>query len=363
MKFVETWFSASFPATYEWVMKNSHHAPAAALVFGFIWDSLTLGSPDRIFDNAVMLMYIVIAGGCIILVNARGHEAAIGRLPLIVVMQFAFGNLASALFVLYGKSGTLEGSAAFFILFGGFLIGNELLRKRYAQAQFHIAAYYLLVLSYCALVVPVLLEQIGARAFVISAFVSAVFITVFLFLIYTVTSKALAARLYSMAASAAGVLIAFSLMYVFNIIPPVPLALNHLGIYHSVNRQGDGYAVTFEKPHWFEFWRETDKDYTQITGEGASCFSVVFAPRNLTTPIFHNWEKYNEVTEEWVSQSRIEFPIRGGRDEGYRGYTTKTVLTPGKWRCSVETERGALLGREVFRVNAGESVHLSETTL
>lgn len=363
MERLEQFFQSKFPKTHAWVLANANHAPAAALVFGFIWDSLTLGSPDRIFDNAVMLIYIVIAGGCIILVNARGHEAAIGRLPLVVVMQFAFGNLASALFVLYGKSGTVEGSAVFFLLFGAFLVGNELLRKRYTQAQFHIAAYYLLVLSYCALVVPVLMEEIGARAFVVSALVSVAFISLFLFIVNAVTSKAIATRLYSMVASVAGVLIIFSGLYALNIIPPVPLALNHLGIYHSVVRDGEGYKVTYEKAHWYEFWRETDKDYTQVASEGASCFSAVFAPRTLTTPIFHRWEKYNEVLEEWQTQARIEFPIRGGRAEGYRGYTTKTSLSPGKWRCSVETSRGALLGREVFRVQKGESAKFIESTL
>ena len=46
--------------------------------------------------------------------------------------------------------------------------------------------------------------------------------------------------------------------------------------------------------------------------------------------------------------------IAGGRDGGYRGYSLTTVNS-GNWRVNIETERGQLIGRVKFKVEAGTS--------
>lgn len=347
---LDSYVSKHFPALHAFLERNAHHLPALALVWGIIWDSLTLSRPDRIFDNAVMLAYIFLAGLCILLVHMRGASVGIGRVPILVIMQFAFGNLASSLFVLYGKSGTIAGNAIFFAILGAFLIGNEFLRRRYEQVHFHIAAYYLLVLAYSSLVIPVILEEIGPRAFVISVITSFVFIAGFVALLSILITKLLWQQLSDIALWIGGVAFLFSGLYAYNIIPPVPLALTHVGMYHSVLREGEGYRVTFEKPLWFLPWHDTSSTYRRVGSEGAYCFSAVYAPRKLSTPIFHVWERYSTDTNEWVETARISFSISGGRAEGYRGYSVKTRLTPGTWRCSVEVERGGVLGRFKFDV-------------
>ena len=35
----------------------------------------------------------------------------------------------------------------------------------------------------------------------------------------------------------------------------------------------------------------------------------------------------------------------GGRDGGYRGYTTKSTPAAGRWRVNIETSDGLLIGR------------------
>ena len=42
--------------------------------------------------------------------------------------------------------------------------------------------------------------------------------------------------------------------------------------------------------------------------------------------------------------------IEGGRDGGYRGYSIKTNLPDGEWRCVVETEKGLVVGEVYFSV-------------
>jgi len=152
------------------------------------------------------------------------------------------------------------------------------------------------------------------------------------------------------------VFLLFNALYFLNIIPPVPLSLKNIGIYHSLERlpasaggmQGI-YRATYEEPMWFVFWRDTSTTYTLHAGASATCFSSVFAPAKLSAPVYHRWEKYSEQDNEWAQVSRIPFNISGGRDGGFRGFTNLSV-TPGRWRCNVETQGGALIGRTAFTV-------------
>ncbi|MEK7079713.1 MAG: DUF2914 domain-containing protein, partial [Patescibacteria group bacterium] len=66
----------------------------------------------------------------------------------------------------------------------------------------------------------------------------------------------------------------------------------------------------------------------------------------------HHWEHYNEVTKHWVDEGHITFAISGGRDGGYRGYSEKDNLASGKWRVTVETLEGQVIGRISFHVES-----------
>lgn len=338
------------------IEKYRAHVPTAALIFGFIWDTLTLGRPDRLFENSVLLAYFVLAGGGIVLMNLRVRRGAFAEsLPLLALVQFSFGSLASGLLVLYGRSGTFAGSFFFFLLLGGFLVGNEFLRTRYARLRAQIGAFYMLLLAYLVLVIPVALGEIGTRAFLLSGLASAVIIVLFLFVLFAVARRLLYTNLRQIAVVVAGIYLIFNGLYFLNILPPVPLALRHVGVYHSILRAGGEYHVTYENPSWFEFFRDTSGTFTKGPGESAYCFSSVFAPTGLTSPIYHRWEMYDEKKARWITQSRISFSISGGNDTGFRGYTVKTSLPEGLWRCDVETGRGTLIGRTAFLVVAASS--------
>ena len=85
-------------------------------------------------------------------------------------------------------------------------------------------------------------------------------------------------------------------------------------------------------------------------GDRAWCFSAVFAPRHLSTRIWHRWQRYDEADHTWLESDRIPFEIVGGRDGGYRGYNRKKNLSEGLWRVLVETEDGREVGRAGFVV-------------
>lgn len=328
---------------------------AVAMVVGFVFDLFLAKRPDSIVDNVLLLSYLFIAGSIIVLLNlrmTRQEQQSAKPLLLLFILQFCFGGLASNLLVLYGHSGTLAGSAFFIALLVAMLVGNEFLQSRYAHLRFNVGVYYLLLLTYCIIALPTfVLHAIGWRAFLLSGAVSLVVVSVFLTVLLLAVFRGAKRQLYEVCVIVLGIFLVFSGFYFLNVIPPVPLSLKEIGIYHSLAKDSSGnYRGSYEAAPWYVFWRDTSDRYTIIPGESAYCFSAVFAPSELTAPIYHRWEYYNEPTRHWLTIARVAFPITGGRAEGYRGFSTKTKLAVGAWRCSVETAGGQLIGRITFDI-------------
>lgn len=359
--------------------RYERHISAVGILTGFIFDLVIADRPDSPTNNLFLLSYLGIAGALIIILNlrtARRRELEPAYQPLffLFMLQFCFGGLASNLLVLYGKSGTLAGSALFILLLAAMLIGNEFLRTRYAQLRFNIAVYYLLLFTYLIIAVPTFIfHSVGVLVFLFSGFLSLLLIGGFLSIVYVAVfrGRQRGRQLYEVSVLVAMIFFLFNGLYFLKIIPPVPLSLKGIGMYHSISRltaptgstQGI-YTAAFEPSPWFVFWRDTSGTYTiTSTSAQAACFSSVFAPTNLATPVFHKWEKYDEGAGKWVVKTRVSFPINGGREEGYRGFTLSNV-EPGQWRCNVETASGALIGRISFTVLQNQALPtLSTKTL
>lgn len=357
---------------FKWWERYEHQLGMGALVVGFLFDLVVADRPDSIGNNLLLLSYLVIAGVLIILLNRREmrkkeRQHSTEPFFLLLLLQFCFGGLASNLLVLYGKSGTLAVNALFLALLVALLFGNEFLRNRYAQLRFNVGVYYLLILTYCIIAVPVFLTHtVSTWVFLLSGLISLGIIAGFLFLLLTIVFRRKEPqKVLGVAAIVLCIFLTFNLLYFLNIIPPVPLSLKDIGIYHSLLKKSDGnYTGLYEPSPWWQVWRNTNRAYTLSAGESAFCFSSVFAPTNLSVPVYHRWEKYDDAKGAWETQSLVAFPIAGGRADGYRGYTVKSALTAGEWRCDVETKSGALIGRSAFEVVGSTTAPaLSQRTL
>ncbi len=64
----------------------------------------------------------------------------------------------------------------------------------------------------------------------------------------------------------------------------------------------------------------------------------------------HVWEWYDPAQKKWVEKSKVAFPINGGRNNGYRGYSNISDVPAGKWRVTIETTEGQAIGRIEFAV-------------
>jgi hypothetical protein len=81
---------------------------------------------------------------------------------------------------------------------------------------------------------------------------------------------------------------------------------------------------------------------------GLVAFTAVYAPAGLRQPIAHVWRREGRV----VSVVRL-LPVHGGRREGFRTYSRKTVVPAdpsGRWSVDVVTDSGQLIGRLRFEV-------------
>ena len=328
-----------------------------AFVIGFIFDSITFTRVDFLFDHVILIGHLLIAASGIVLVNAyaqgRLREEFMARFVLFypLAIQFSFGALFSGFTVLFVRSGSFAGSWLFLVFLALILVGNEFFRERYKRFIFHIGIYFVALFSYAIIAIPVLLRDIGPWIFVLSGIASILAIAFLAAILAFVAPAIIRENRMRLIGTIGGIYLVFTLFYFTNVIPPVPLTLKHLGIYHSLERLDNGkYRLEYEDAPWYRPWSGTDPIFRWVRGTKAIAFSAVFAPADINTKIVHRWLYYDEAAGAWVERNIIGFTMKGGRDTGYRGYSEKEAITPGKWRVEVRTERGELLGRTTFEV-------------
>ena len=327
---------------------------SVTLITGFIFDNLTLRRIDQLFDVLALSFYVVLSGLCILGLGILDRKRERGEIHedwhfwLLITLQFAFGGLFSAFFIFYTRSGAFASSWPFFLALAGLLIGNEIFKARYSILIFRVAIYFFVLFSFAALYIPVLLSKMGDNIFILSGLVSLLLIWIFLHLLGRILPETIYRIRRQLMTGIIGIYAVINLLYFTNIIPPIPLALKEVGVYHTLTKTGNAYIVSEEERPWYSFLQR--RTYHTTLGETAYVVSAVFAPTDLETTIVHEWQYFDESRGDWRTVSQVKFDIIGGRVKGYRGYSLKSNITPGKWRVNIETERGQLVGRIKFRV-------------
>jgi len=334
-----------------------HHSSTIAFISGFVWDSLTLNRVDQWLDNLILTSYIVVSGLGIIWLSVLAARSSNGFIAtklsnwLPLVIQFAFGGLFSGYIIFYSRSASLAASWPFLLFLAFLFIGNELFRKRYENLTFQLSVFFVVLFSYTTFSVPVLIGKMGAWVFILSGLISLVVIILVIRLIRRFSHGNFRSSRSMIYFSIATIYILFNFAYFANIIPPIPLSLKEIGVYHQVSRASGGqYEYKFEPAPWYRPFEKTSRVFHHQNNEPVYVFSAVFAPTKLTTKIFHHWYSLDEITGQWRETDIFSYDIAGGRDGGYRGYSTKKSLSAGQWRVDVMTDRGQLIGRINFEI-------------
>lgn len=343
------------------VSRVRRHWMTIAFFLGFVVDNLTLNRVDQVFDNLVLLTQVILAITSISLLYAALAHKFEGwwRTKILhyapVVVQYSFGGLLSGMLIFYGRSGDWSTSWPFMAIILAAIYGNETISDRASRLLYNLAILFVGLFSYIVLVIPVLTGHMGPWIFLGSGLLALFVMYWFIQLLYRIIPHYLDLHMRSLVFILGFIFVGFNFLYFTNIIPPIPLSLKDVGVYHSVVHFTDSgaYELKYEKGAWWQPFKDSDKTYHARPGDNVFCFAKVFAPTKLATDIYHTWE-YKDENGDWVEHLRMSYYISGGRADGYRGYTLIQNYRDGKWRCSVETKQGQVLGREEFVIDSTE---------
>lgn len=267
------------------------------------------------------------------------------------IQQFTIGALLSTSFLFYWFSGTFSVSWPIIGAFALLMVSNEVFRKIFVNPSVQVGVLYFVLFSLFATLSAYVFNSLSAWVFVGGGGVSLLLMLGFLKVFWKVDE--LQSAKSTMLATIGTIFIAMNGAYFLNLIPPIPLSLREAGMYYDVTRQDGEYLLEGEAVSWLEGVMPGQTLHTDA-GQPIYAFTSVYAPADLSTIIVHRWERYDGLSEGWTTVDELSFPMAGGRSEGYRGYTRKSSLTEGKWRVTVMTERGQVLGRIPFRVEIAE---------
>ena len=344
------------------------YAPALFFIGGFAWDAVTLGHSIKPIDLFLLAGYL--GGAAVILVilgrRSSGPSEFLG-VPrptssveprhaeeprnwygyLSPLLQFFFGGIFSALFIFYFLSSGGLGGYLFVLGLAALLIGNEFLGSRYSELTLSWTFFTLSACMFFNFALAHLFRSISVFWFYLGTLAAVLLVVV----LRRVSRQGSASVVPSLLV--AGVLL---LLHLFNLIPPVPLVKKQMLIAHGVRREGRNYVARIESPGW-RIWRASSPTFHRSGGEPVYCFTSVFVPNGIRTTIRHRWEHEGRTIDV------RPFPIIGGRQGGYRGYTLKQNLIPGRWRVTAESESGAAIGFVDFVVVEGEPHEMKKVRL
>jgi hypothetical protein len=146
------------------------------------------------------------------------------------------------------------------------------------------------------------------------------------------------------------------LLYGARLMPPVPLSLRTIGIYHGVEKaigEVKGYKVKYVAPSVWKFWVDDAVEFPMREGDKAWAFVAIFAPRGFRDEIQFQWS-FDDPKRGWVDQGPPTRSSLGtgaeNREQGYRTFANMTVRSPGTYRVVVSSSDGREIGRRTFEV-------------
>lgn len=340
--------------------ENETKVDVGFFIGGFLFDILTLSDIDNLLGVAQQIVYLLILGSFLYFdfLAVQGFFQIPKRLERMweyrqPIMHFFLGSLLSLYSLFFLKSASFFSSMIFVALLIGMMIANELPRVRKSEVNLRIGLFIICLFSFFSMTIPVILGFVGVVPFTLSiVFTAAVLYGIFALLKRTIQSTKI--LLKGLVGPGALVLMLFIVFYIAGWIPPVPLSIENMGVYHNIEKIDNDYVAYHEKHPWV-FWRTGDEKFRAEPGDTIFFFAQVFSPARFSDEVYLHWYLKDPV-KGWISTDRIPMAIKGGKKEGYRGYVTKQNYSSGEWRILVETTDGREIGRTYFEVNKVDTV-------
>jgi hypothetical protein len=349
--------TGTFERMKAYAARNERTLAASFFVAGFLFDIVTLGRIDSWLTIGQQAAYLVAVSVVLVqMLLAEGDPApdlsAASRLrrwyheyrnPAI---HFLLGALLSAYTLFFFKSASLLVSFGFLAVLVALLFANEAERFKKLGLPFKFALLGLCWLAYAAYVIPVLIGQTGLVVFIASMAVGCIPLAAVAFFCAAEKRRKILVPLGS-------VVVVFLAFYLFRLIPPVPLSIPFMGVYHGVERTEQGYRLSHERPYW-RLWHNGDQAFAAQPGDRVFVYFRVFSPSRFSDQVQVRWYLYKSEGPDhgWVLQDSIPIKILGGREDGFRGYSAKSKYQPGEWKVQVETTDEREMGRIYFTLES-----------
>jgi hypothetical protein len=337
--------------------RNERRLAVTFFIAGFLFDILTLGRIDAGLTIGQQAVYLALVTVVLIQMLRSEQRPApdLGAAPRLKrwyfeyrnpAIHFLLGALLSAYTLFFFKSSSLLVSFGFMGVLVGLLLANESARFKALGLPFKFALLGLCYLAFFAYVVPVLVGQTGLVVFLLSMAAGCVPLAAVAYWVAKEQKRKILVPLGC-------VLILFLAFYLFRLIPPVPLSIRYMGVYHGVERTDAGYRLSHERPAW-RVWHRGDQWFGAQPGDKVHVYFRIFSPSRFSDQVLMGWYRYEGGAKGrgWVLQDTIPIKILGGREEGFRGYGVKGNYQPGQWKVHVETTDGREIGRIYFCVES-----------
>lgn len=341
--------------------QNEREVVAAFFAGGFLFDIVTVGRVDSWLTIAQQALYLAAVTAVLVhmLLEQSAPPVELAGQPRLVhwyyeyrsaAIHFALGALMNLYAIFFFKSSSLLVSFGFLAFLIALVVANESRRVKALGLHFKFALLGLCMLSFAAIMVPIAVGSIGTWVFVASMLAGVLPLAGVAWWVRRRRPALFPQVRRQMLLPLGAVLLAFLAAYLLRVIPPAPLSIPFIGVYHSVERTEAGYILAHERP-WWRFWHNGDQYFRAQPGDRVFVFFRVFSPARFADQVQMRWY-WEPGGRGWLLQDSIPIRIVGGREEGFRGYGFKTNFQPGRWKVQVETEDSREIGRVYFTLES-----------
>lgn len=266
----------------------------------------------------------------------------------VAVIHFFFGTLLNMYTIFFFKSSSLLVSFGFLVGLIFLLYANESHRFRMYGVTFKFALFSVCLLAFSSCMIPIAIGYMGKLVFLFSMIVGSLPLIGLSWWILHYKPAIFERAKTQILLPLACVLAAFVTFYSLRLIPPVPLAIPFIGVYHGVEKSGNQYLLANERP-WWRIWHNGDQDFVAQPEDKIFIAFRIFSPTHFSDQVLMRWY-WRDNKQGWVLQDSIPIKIVGGREDGFRGYGVKSNYQPGRWKVQVDTTDGREIGRVYFQL-------------
>lgn len=318
--------------------------PAIAFSGGFLWDSLTMGRVVSTLDLWVLVAYYL-GAGVSLAIMAGGYKREWDKW-FTLLLQFFFGGLFSALIIFYFKSSRSLGAFIVVGILVLMLVANEFLQDKYDNRVVSWALFCLSGTMYLNFLIPHIASSVNYLWFYVGSSISFI-IVLMIWRLSSTPPRTLASPIV--------VTISSLFLYGFQVIPPVPLVLKQDIACKEFLKSGGEYGCKTEEQGLFANAGLAREKIHFSKGEKIYYLSSIFAPPKVKVDLEHRWWIWNKDEGEWALKFKLDLPMTGGREEGWRTYSyVENSAEKGLWKVETALKDGAVLGYRSFKLEPAE---------